>query len=58
MSKIRWFRFGDCEPPLHVDGYYRHGGLGTLSRRTGKREQGRERLITATTMYREMQMPF
>jgi sugar phosphate isomerase/epimerase len=35
-----------------------HLGLGKLSRRTGKREQAREHLITATTMYREMDMRF
>src|SRR5207237_6035594 len=31
-----------------------HLGLGKLYRRTGKREQAREHLTTATTMYREM----
>jgi class 3 adenylate cyclase/tetratricopeptide (TPR) repeat protein len=35
-----------------------HLGLGTLHRRTGKREQAREHLGTATTMYREMDMRF
>jgi hypothetical protein len=35
-----------------------HLGLGTLSRRTGKREQARQHLTTATTMYREMDMRF
>jgi len=35
-----------------------HLGLGTLYRRTGKREQSHERLTTATTMYREMDMRF
>jgi tetratricopeptide (TPR) repeat protein len=35
-----------------------HLGLGKLYRRTGKREQARELLATATTMYREMNMPF
>jgi tetratricopeptide (TPR) repeat protein len=35
-----------------------HLGLGKLSRRTGKREQALEHLITATTMYREMDMRF
>jgi len=35
-----------------------HLGLGKLSRRTGKREQACEHLITATTMYREMDMRF
>jgi tetratricopeptide (TPR) repeat protein len=35
-----------------------HLGLGKLSRCTGKREQAREHLITATMMYREMDMRF
>ena len=35
-----------------------HLGLGKLYRRTGKREQAREHLTTATTMYREMNMGF
>jgi len=35
-----------------------HLGLGKLCARTGKREQAREHLTTATTMYREMDMPF
>ena len=35
-----------------------HRGLGKLSRRTGEREQAQEHLTTATTMYREMEMPF
>ena len=35
-----------------------HFGLGTLYRRTGKREQAREHLATATTLYREMGMTF
>ena len=35
-----------------------HLGLGKLYRRTGKREHAREHLTTATTMYREMDMPF
>jgi len=35
-----------------------HLGLGKLCRRTGKREQAQEHLTTATTMYREMDMPF
>ena len=34
-----------------------HLGLGKLYRRTGKREQARERLTIATT-YREMDMRF
>ena len=33
-------------------------GLGQLYRRTGKRDEAREHLITATTMYREMDMRF
>ena len=35
-----------------------HLGLGKLYWRTGKREQAREHLTTATTMYREMDMRF
>ena len=35
-----------------------HLGLGKLSRRTGKPEQAREHLTTATTMHREMDMRF
>jgi tetratricopeptide (TPR) repeat protein len=35
-----------------------HLGLGQLDRRTGKREQAREHLTTATTMYRDMDMWF
>jgi len=35
-----------------------HLGLGKLGARTDKREQAREYLTTATTMYREMDMPF
>jgi hypothetical protein len=35
-----------------------HLGLGKLLARTGKREQAREYLTTATTMYREMDMQF
>src|SRR3990172_6544264 len=35
-----------------------HLGLGKLSRRTGEREEAREHLTTATTMYREMDMRF
>jgi tetratricopeptide (TPR) repeat protein len=35
-----------------------HLGLGKLYRRTGKREQAREHLTTATAMYREMDMRF
>ena len=33
-------------------------GLGKLYRRTGKREQAREHLATATGMYREMGMTY
>jgi hypothetical protein len=35
-----------------------HLGLGKVCRRTGKREQARGHLTTATTMYREMDMRF
>jgi tetratricopeptide (TPR) repeat protein len=35
-----------------------HLGLGTLSRRTGGREQAREHLTTAAMMYREMDIRF
>src|SRR5262249_25737612 len=35
-----------------------HVGLGKLYRRTGKRDQAQEHLTIATTMYREMDMPF
>ena len=35
-----------------------HLGLGKLFRRTGKADQAREHLTTATTMYREMDMRF
>jgi DNA-binding SARP family transcriptional activator len=35
-----------------------HLGLGTLARCADQREQARERLTTATTMYREMDMRF
>ena len=35
-----------------------HLGLGTLYRRTGKREQAHEHLTLATAMYREMDMSF
>ena len=35
-----------------------HLGLGKLCARTDKREQAREYLTTATTMYREMDMRF
>ena len=33
-------------------------GLGTLYRRTGERSEAMEHLTAATTMYREMDMPF
>ena len=39
-------------------GTHCHLGLGKLYRRTGKRDQAREHLTTATTMYREMDMRF
>ena len=35
-----------------------HLGLGKLYRRTGKRQEAQEHLVTATTMYREMAMRF
>jgi hypothetical protein len=35
-----------------------HLGLGKLYARTDKREQAREHLTTATTLYREMDMRF
>jgi hypothetical protein len=35
-----------------------HLGLGKLYRRTGQREQARDHLTVATTMYREMDMAF
>jgi class 3 adenylate cyclase/tetratricopeptide (TPR) repeat protein len=35
-----------------------HLGLGKLYRRTGKEDQARERITTATTMYREMGMTY
>ena len=35
-----------------------HLGLGKLARRTGQREQARDHLTTATTMYREMGMTY
>jgi sugar phosphate isomerase/epimerase len=35
-----------------------HLGLGKLYRRTDRREQAREHLTTATTMYREMGMTY
>jgi hypothetical protein len=35
-----------------------HLGLGKLHHRTDKREQAREHLATATTMYREMGMTY
>jgi Tetratricopeptide repeat len=35
-----------------------HLGLGKLYLRTGKREQAREHLATATPMYREMGMTY
>ena len=35
-----------------------HLGLGKLYRRTGKQQEAREHLTTATTMYREMGMTY
>ncbi len=35
-----------------------HLGLGRIFRRTGKREQARDHLASATTMYREMDMTY
>ena len=35
-----------------------HLGLGKLHRRIGKRDQAQEHFITATAMYREMDMRF
>ena len=35
-----------------------HLGLGKLCPRSGQREQARQYLTTATTLYREMDMPF
>ena len=35
-----------------------HLGLGKLYRRTGERDQAREHITTATTMYREMGMTY
>jgi Tetratricopeptide repeat len=35
-----------------------HLGLGKLNRRTGNRDQAEEHLTIATTMYREMGMPY
>jgi len=35
-----------------------HLGLGKLYRRTGKQDQAREHITTATTMYRDMDMGF
>ncbi len=35
-----------------------HLGLGKLYRRTGRLDEAREHLTTATTMYREMDMRF
>jgi len=35
-----------------------HLGLGKLYWRTGKRDEAREHLATATTMYREMGMTY
>ena len=35
-----------------------HLGHGKLYRRTGKREQAHDHLVTAATMYREMDMTY
>jgi len=35
-----------------------HLGLGKLCPRSGQRERARQYLTTATTLYREMDMPF
>jgi hypothetical protein len=35
-----------------------HLGLGTLYRRTGKRQQAQQHLITATAMFRDMGMTY
>jgi hypothetical protein len=35
-----------------------HLGLGVLYRRAGRRQQAREQLTIATSMYGEMEMPF
>jgi hypothetical protein len=35
-----------------------HLGLGKVHRQTGKCQEAREHLTTATEMYREMDMPF
>ena len=40
-----------CEAHCHL-------GFGVLYRRAGRRQQAREHLTIATTMYREMEMPF
>lgn len=41
--------------PLVAHGHF---GLGKLYARTGKRQQAQGHLTTATTMYRDMDMPF
>ena len=46
------------EPGLRPLVAHCHLGLGKLYRRTGKCEQAQQHLSTATTMYREMDMPF
>ncbi len=43
---------------MRPDAAHCHLGLGRLSRRAGKPEQAQEHLITAATMYREMDMRF
>jgi hypothetical protein len=47
----------DCAP-MTPEAAHCHLGLGKLHRRTVKREQAREHLTAATTMYREMGMRF
>jgi hypothetical protein len=37
---------------------YYHLGLGKLYRRTGRRQEAQEHLVTATTLYAEMDMRY
>jgi hypothetical protein len=52
----------ECAAPLapirYIPSAHCHLGLGKLYRRTDKREQARQHLATATTMYREMGMTY
>jgi len=48
----------ECAQPVSTVPVARHLGLGKLYARTDKREQAREHLTTAATMYREMEMRF